>query len=373
MPDKLFERIHIKLYEEIIKGKFNPTNSRFANPETLRGLVEEANTMCIAVLSIDENPRTFIESKDFTTIGYMSETDFDLDIRQRNNNVQEIYIKPIRIYELKEVIDIPYFNSFKCVSYLELLGDEFERIKIRAEKILEKTNDEKLIRAFANKHVQIAKKLFYDAKRSLIDAQKANDPEDIYIFFALNLFIVRTILLYQKMFKPYLKQEPDSEVLLFHEVLKELSLRKLCSLFPTRKSGYCNYVKKSFVEKSILFEGMINETQTEQGEDFLQKKSSHILQGKLSYSPAKCNCQINVLVDILTQLTEEITVSGKPVIEMSAEDLLNFILTNFIDRNGKEFSYYTIHTLLKKSRVDKRLHPQSPKRIDVSKHFKGEK
>ncbi len=372
MPDKIFERIHIKLYEEILTGKFNPTQSKFSNPETLRNLVEDANTLCIAILPMDENHKEYIDSKDFTTIGYHSESDFNFEIRQKNNKLQEIYIKPVRIYELKEVFDIPYFNSYKCVSYLELMGDEFERIKIRAEKILEKTNDENLIRAYANKHIQIAKKLFHDAKRTLVEAQKTNNPEDIYIFFALNLFIVRTILLYQQMFKPYLKQEPDSEVLLFHEVLKELSLRKLCSLFPTNKSGYCNYVKKSFVEKSMLFEGMVDESQTEQGKDFSQKKSSHTLQGKLPYAPVKCNCQINVFVDILIQLTAEIKVSGNPILEITEEDLLNFILTNFRDKQGKEFSYYTIHTLLKKDRVDKRIHPQSPKRIDVSKFIKGE-
>jgi len=373
MPDKIFERIHIKLYEEILTGRFNPTLAKFSNPEILRTLVEEANTMCIAILPMDENPREYIESKDFTTIGYLSETDFDLEIRLKNNNVQEVYIKPVNIYELKEIIDIPYFNSYKCVSYLELLGDEFERIKIRAEKILEKTNNEKLIRAYANKHIQIAKKQFHDAKRTLFEIQKTSNTEDIYIFFALNLFITKTILLYQKMFKPYLNQEPDSEVVLFCEVLKELSLRKLCSIFPSSKPGYCNYVKKSFVERSRLFNEMVIEAKTEQGKDVKDKKSFSAFQAKLPYAPAKCNSQINVFVDIFIQLTDGIKVSGKPVLEMSDEDLLNFILTNFRDRNGKEFSYYTIHTLLKKYRVDKRIHPESPKKIDISKHFKGEK
>jgi hypothetical protein len=291
----------------------------------------------------------------------------------QNNNKQEIYIKPVRIYELKEMIDLPYFNSFKCVSYLELLGDEFERIKIRAEKILEKALDENLIRAYANRHIQIAKRLFHDAKRSLLDVQNKNNPEDIYIFFALNLFIVRTILLYQKMFKPYLKQESDSEVMLIHEVLKELSLRKLCSLFPSDKSGYCNYVKKSFIEKSTISESVVEESQSEQEKDLLQKKSSHTIQGKWPYTPAKWNGQINVLVDVLTQLTEETKVSGKPILETTDENLLNFILTNFRDKYNREFSYYTIHTLLKKSRTDKRLHPQSPKRIDISRNIKGNK
>ena len=144
-------------------------------------------------------------------------------------------------------------------------------------------------------------------------------------------------------------------------------------MFPCEKSSYCNYVKKSFIEKSNLSENVTEESQDESEKDFLQKKSLPTAQGKWPYAPARWNGQINVLVDMFTQLTEEIKVSGKPILETTDEDLLNFILTNFRDKYNREFSYYTIHTLLKKSRTDKRLHPQSPKRIDVSRNIKSKK
>lgn len=373
MSDKIFDRIHIKLYEEIITGRFNPTHTRYANPDVLRGLVEEANTMRVAVLPAGENPQNFIDANDFTLFGYMTVIDFDLDIRPQNNGKQEIYIKPVKVYELKEMIDIPYFNSFKCTSFLELMGDEFERIKIRAEKILEMSSDEKATGNYASKHVQKAKKMFHDAKRVLREVQKTDNPEDIYIFFALNLYIVRTILFYQKMFKPYLKHEPDTEEKLILEVLKELSLKKLCALFPSEKSSYCNFVKKSYVGKSSSSESVVEEPQTGQEKDQNPKKSIETTQGKWPYSPGRWNGQVNALVNVFIQLTEETKVAGRPVFEISNDDLLNLILTNFRDKQGKELSFYTIRTLLDKTRTDKRLHPQSPKRIDVGRNINSKK
>jgi hypothetical protein len=373
MADKLYDRLHIKLYEEILTGRFNPTHIRYANPDVLRGLVEEANTMRVAVLPAGENPQHFIDSNDFTLLGYQSVIDFDLDIRPQNNGKQEIYIKPVKVYELKEMIDLPYFNSFKCNCYMELLGDEFERIKLRAERIFEQGGDSKLIADYSLRHIQKAKKMFHDAKRILSEVQKTNNPEDIYIFFALNLFIMRTILFYQKMFKPYLQQKPDNEEKLIHEVLKELSLKKLCSLFPSDKTSYCNYVKKSFLEKSATTESGAEEPAVEYEKDLDTKKSMPAVQGEWPYAPMKWHAQINVLVDVVTQLTEETKLAGQPVLESTPENMLNFILTNFRDRNGKELSYYTLRTLLDKSRTDKRLHPQSPKRIDVAKNIKRKK
>jgi len=367
MNEKTIIPVHIRLYEEIISGRFNPSHTRYNNPDVLKGLIEEVNTCKVAVLSANDNPQDFIEHTDFTQHGYKSHADYDIDIRPQNNGKVEIYIKPVKVYELLEMIDIPYFNSFKCNTYLELMGDEFERIAIRAEKMLDNSDDEKATRIYASKHVQKAKKLFHDSKRLLRDIQKSNNPEDIYIIFALNLFIIRTIMFYQKMFKPFLKHEPDIEEKLFTEVLKEVSLKKLCSLFPRENSSYCDFVKKSYIEKSGHTENEIQESHANEEKDQLGKKSFPTIQGEWPYSPLKWNGQINVFIDVLTQLTEETRIAGVPVLETTEENLLNFILTNFRDRDGKEFSYYTISTLLKKSRTDKRLHPQSPKRIDVSR------
>jgi hypothetical protein len=89
------------------------------------------------------------------------------------------------------------------------------------------------------------------------------------------------------------------------------------------------------------------------------------------YEKIKCNCQVNVLFDLFLQLAEKIMVSGKPFFETSIQNMASFLQANFLDKNGKELSPYTLNTLSKDYRDDKRLHPESPKRIDVSKLTKS--
>jgi hypothetical protein len=79
--------------------------------------------------------------------------------------------------------------------------------------------------------------------------------------------------------------------------------------------------------------------------------------------------QLNVLVDILLQLSSGIKVNGRPPLEATPDELRLFIRENFLDRDGREISTYTLDTYLKPNRQDKRLHPDSPKRIDLAGFF----
>lgn len=75
------------------------------------------------------------------------------------------------------------------------------------------------------------------------------------------------------------------------------------------------------------------------------------------------NCQTNVFVDVFFQLTKEITVDGKPLLNMGSNDLAQFITNNFIDKNGNALSLNTVKTILNISRPEKR--PSSEKRISL--------
>ena len=75
------------------------------------------------------------------------------------------------------------------------------------------------------------------------------------------------------------------------------------------------------------------------------------------------NCQTNVFVDVFFQLTKEITVDGKPLINIGSNDLAQFITNNFIDKNGNALSLNTVKTILNISRPEKR--PSAEKRINL--------
>jgi len=367
MPAKNSSPIHVIVYNEIVNGKFNPCQPRNNKQDILKNLVFEANTQRVALLPASENPSDYIEATDFLYFGYKKAKDLDIDIKTATNGKHEIIIKPVKVYDLLEVIDIPQFVSFKCNSYVEFMGDEFERIKIRAEWMLDNCVDSKEIKAYALKNVQKAKKIFYDAKRALREVQKTENPEDVYIFFALNLFVVRTIMFYQKMFKPYLTLQPDTEEILFHEVIKELSLKKLCTLFPCGKSGYGEYIKKSFIEIAAQTEGAVQEDPASYEKTFADERSQPVTTGKAKYERIKVNGQINVLVDVFIQMMEKIELEKGMFLETTRENLRDFMVANFKDKNGKPYSYYTLNTYLKPDRTDKHIADNSPRKIDLSK------
>jgi len=75
------------------------------------------------------------------------------------------------------------------------------------------------------------------------------------------------------------------------------------------------------------------------------------------------NCQTNVFVDVFFQLTKEMTIDGKPLLNAGFNELAQFITDNFIDKNGKSLSLNTVKTILNTSRPEKR--PSQEKRIKL--------
>lgn len=84
-----------------------------------------------------------------------------------------------------------------------------------------------------------------------------------------------------------------------------------------------------------------------------------------NFTKLQFNCNVNQFVDIFYQLSREILVDGKPVIEGNINDVANIIVNSFVDKDGKEISLQSVKTILQPSREDKR--PNSNKRIDVTK------
>ncbi len=86
-----------------------------------------------------------------------------------------------------------------------------------------------------------------------------------------------------------------------------------------------------------------------------------------SCAPVKLqfHCNVNQFVDIFYQMSCEIFVEGKPMIEGNINDIAEMIVNTFVDKDGREISLQSVKTILKPSREDKR--PNTNKRIDISK------
>lgn len=77
------------------------------------------------------------------------------------------------------------------------------------------------------------------------------------------------------------------------------------------------------------------------------------------------HCNVNQFVDVFYQMSREILVEGKPMVEGNINDIATMIVNTFVDKDGREISLQSVKTILQPSREDKR--PNSHKRIDISK------
>lgn len=95
-------------------------------------------------------------------------------------------------------------------------------------------------------------------------------------------------------------------------------------------------------------------------------KSKPNIPGNLtSHTKLQFNCNVNQFVDIFYQMSREIMVEGKPMVEGNINEIAEMIVNTFIDKDGKELSPLSVKTILQPSREDKR--PNTNKRIDISK------
>ena len=84
-----------------------------------------------------------------------------------------------------------------------------------------------------------------------------------------------------------------------------------------------------------------------------------------TFAKLQFNCNVNQFVDVFYQLSRELFVDGKPMIEGNINDIATMIVNTFVDKDGKEISPQSVKTILQPSREDKR--PNTQKRINLNK------
>lgn len=85
----------------------------------------------------------------------------------------------------------------------------------------------------------------------------------------------------------------------------------------------------------------------------------------VTFNKLQFNCNVNQFVDIFYQMSCEVFVEGKPMVQGNVNDIAEMLVHTFVDKEGKEISLQSVKTILKPSREDKR--PNTNKRIDLNK------
>jgi hypothetical protein len=174
--------------------------------------------------------------------------------------------------------------------------------------------------------------------------------------------------------KRYINAESDERYFSFYEIKKQLATldddNEKILLLTKEKHEYKQANIEFLNQKLPLFDKQCAK-EIEQIYEMQNIKSTiEKLKPATTISPnnftkLQFNCNVNQFVDIFYQLSREILVDGKPVIEGNINDVANIIVNSFVDKDGKEISPQSVKTILQPSREDKR--PNSNKRIDVTK------
>jgi hypothetical protein len=381
MRNKLHQQTDLLIYEEIASGRLSPRLPANCELQFLKNLVVFANTKTFCTCRIDDDPARLIKGFDITELGYQFREDAEIVVKKdTEQNMHEIIARPLKIYQLEDHFHLPDPPDKKSAYFLALIADEFERVKIRANKVLNCTGKKKHLALFAHKNIQRAKKIQYDVRYMLAKIYKpwssATDNPDAYVIFVLDVFVGRIITFYQQLFKPFILAFPKDEqmdytvpaipVYLKHPYLfqdthnkpEEYNLQMDGSIFDHQFMRQVDKLK-DISEPNPGYPVNLAKLQNE-------KKSLQQEQAFGDGIRLKWHGQLNVLVDIMLQLTSSLKINGKPPLEATPDELRLFLQENFLDRDGREISPFTLDTYLKPARDDKRLHPDSPKRIDLS-------
>lgn len=174
--------------------------------------------------------------------------------------------------------------------------------------------------------------------------------------------------------KRYINAESEDRYFSFYEIKKQLNaledVNEKILLLTKEKHEYKQANIEFLNQKLPLFDKQCSKEIEQIYEMQTIKSSIDKLKPAATINPniltkLQFNCNVNQFVDIFYQLSREILVEGKPIIEGNINDMAAIIVNSFVDKDGKEISPQSVKTILQPSREDKR--PNSNKRIDLNK------
>ena len=174
--------------------------------------------------------------------------------------------------------------------------------------------------------------------------------------------------------KRYINAESEDRYFSFYEIKKQLNalddVNDKILLLTKEKHEYKQANIEFLNQKLPLFDKQCSKEIEQIYEMQSIKSSIDKLKPAATINPnnltkLQFNCNVNQFVDIFYQLSREILVEGKPIIEGNINDMAAIIVNSFVDKDGKEISPQSVKTILQPSREDKR--PNSHKRIDLNK------
>ncbi|MFH0895694.1 MAG: hypothetical protein V2A54_14755 [Bacteroidota bacterium] len=364
--------VDFSVFAQFARGFLNPLSKPVQSFRSSLQLIRSMNTKIVFSSSSKEETIKAMSSIDFTSLGYFNSSDYELNYEFTSaSNIHSAIIKPVKVYPLIEDIKLPLAPDKKSKMYLDFLSDEFERVKIRAEKMLASATTERQIQLYASRNLQIARKLFHDASilfHSLhFRSDKEPEKSDVFIIYTLNLFVIRSIVFFSKFFKPYLSELPADEEKLRSELHNELpAVFKYPWLFNQRPALYQtlnSYMSGALVNDVIA---QYSQSQPQQSASTNSEVSGEDQALQLFKGLFKLNCNTNIFLDVLFQFIHRRDEMSRPWLECEYADLIKLLSTRFTDKDGNLLNPASIRTIMKPANFKKRPHSDGPNKINIS-------
>ncbi|HNQ67813.1 MAG TPA: hypothetical protein PKN32_05510 [Bacteroidales bacterium] len=335
MSTEAHSSIDVGVFIDILENEF------FHNKETDKSdiltLVQKNSSVEISYKGLEIDTKQEMANLKFKQYGFRFKSDFKVDTRQSIfDSVTILTLVPQKVYEFKDSVDIirePHCEKGKKLFFL--LGDAFERLKIKSNNILQNSASDEMITHYAKKNIQVAMRNCYEAKEILSTIHRTHNQDAINLAIMANAFITNVHAYLLKMFSAYHVED---------KILK-------------------------YKQKSDLLDVILKNATMEPKVEYQTKNDSGVTE--MNLPRLKLNIQTNQFLTAIYELMNYRTEENLPLFEIDSKELEELLCKIVYDKKGNLLKKSTINTCLKPSREDKRV--CYSKKIDVLPYFDPKK
>ncbi len=373
---------HIAIFSELTSGKLSSMLSGKCQYNDVLSIVKAVNKNTIYENVLKSQVSGLVKNLEFKALGYKSTEDFKIITSQGNAPDQvNITITPSSFYPLHENFRLKPAPDKRSRLFNGLFSDEFERIKVRALYHLETTDDPESVSMYAVKSLLFVNTCSHDHlpvfhKMFLRYPDYLHHP-DTYIHYYLNFFLIRVRLFYEKLFEKFLDKPEKTEKQLFAELfhINESALHGQ----DDSTSDYKINDNTSHVNEPVNKSHSKNNNQPQLDLDgasplaraFQLISEEYNIPAETLYilvrliGSTRWNGGKQALADVIFQLTNEIKVDDKPILEVKPSVISALLAIVCFDKDGEPINKSTIQNSLQPNKPGKRPKSGSEEKINV--------
>ena len=196
-----------EVFDSIIHGELRPFLSKYSSTATIEKLIRERNTISFVKIDDELVPKTEKDIERLNRLVPIGEK-FILEFDDQNPDPVGILSKESdEILEPLIDIDIPPPPDKKAEYFLSIIEDEYDNLKKRAQNLFDNSNSTENARFIAEKRIQKLKLLAVQAHRLFkqLPSKDMVEDSDSFIIYVIKTFLIRSIIVYEQLFQPFLK------------------------------------------------------------------------------------------------------------------------------------------------------------------------